>query len=262
MYNKFLTSTALVLFASSVSAADLGGKITTEIKENADDKWGATTSFDLGIASMGTAVPAFGAIDLDINTDGDVTLDEWQIGTVVNGDAMISFGDQGNVWLDKDSAAAHSTTADPAMDESVQVKVLGAEMGIGFKDIESDATEIGKVQGMYEMNLGMIHVGAAGSYDMDAEEYALGARSDILLDEKWAAGAMVTYESAAESIGYEVDAGAYGLSAYLNGDDDELAQNVGGKYEFNWNGLDLEAGANYNIDSEEFSPMVSAAFSF
>ena len=53
-----------------------------------------------------------------------------------------------------------------------------------------------------------------------------------------------------------------GLSAYLNGDDDELAQNVGGKYEFNWNGLDLEAGANYNIDDEEFSPMVSAAFSF
>ena len=262
MYNKFLTSTALVLFASSVSAADLGGKITTEIKENAEDKWGATTSFDLGIAPMGTAVPAFGAIDLDVNTDGDVTIDEWQVGTVVNGDAMLSFGDQGNVWLDKDSDAAHSTTADPAMDESVQVKVLGAQMGIGFKDIEADATEIGKVQGLYEMNLGMIHVGAAGSYDMDAEEYALGARSDLLLDDKWAAGAMVTYESAEETIAYELDAGAFGMSAYLNGDADELAQNVGGKYSMEWNGLDFEAGANYNLDSEDLSPMASVAFSF
>ena len=224
--NKLLTTTALVFFAGSVSAADLGGKITTEIAENADDKWGATTSFDLGIASMGTAVPAFGAIDLDVNTDGDVTLDEWQVGTVVNGDAMISFGDQGNVWLDKDSETAHGTTADPAMKESIQVKVLGAQMGIGFKDIESDATEIGKVQGLYEMNLGMIHVGAAGSYDMDAEEYALGARSDLMWDDTLSVGVMGTYESADEKIGYELDAGAFGMTAYLNGDADELAQTL------------------------------------
>ena len=30
----------------------------------------------------------------------------------------------------------------------------------------------------------------------------------------------------------------------------------------NWNGIDVEAGANYNIDSEDLSPMASVAFSF
>ena len=257
--NKLLTTTALVLFAGSVSAADMGGKITTEIAENAEDKWGATTSFDLGIASMGTAVPAFGAIDLDVNTDGDVTLDEWQIGTVVNGDAMISFGDQGNIWIDTEDG---STTADPAMKESIQVKALGAQMGFSWKDIEADATEIETVSGMYEMNIGTINVQAAGSYNMDAENFAIGSRSDYLLNDNIGLGAAVTYDSGSEDIGFEVDAGAYGATVFVNGDQDEMLQNVGGSYEYTLLGVDLEAGATYNLDSEELTPTASVSFSF
>lgn len=257
--NKLLTTTALVFFAGSVSAADMGGKITTEIAENADDKWGATTSFDLGIASMGTAVPAFAAIDLDVNTDGDVTLDEWQVGTVVNGDAMISFGDQGNVWIDTEDG---STMADPDMKESIQVKALGAQMGVSWKDIEADATEIETVSGMYEMNMGLINLQAAGSYNLDSEEYVIGSRSDYLLNDNIGLGAAVTYDSGSEDIGFEVDAGAYGTTVFVNGDQDEMLQNVGGSYEYTLLGIDLEAGAVYNLDAEELTPTASVSFSF
>lgn len=257
--NKLLTTTALVFFAGSVSAADMGGKITTEIAENADDKWGATTSFDLGIASMGTSVPAFAAIDLDVNTDGDVTLDEWQVGTVVNGDAMISFGDQGNVWIDTEDG---STMADPAMKESFQVKALGAQMGVSWKDIEADATEIETVGGMYEMNVGLINLQAAGSYNLDKEEFAVGARNDYLLNDNIGLGAAVTYESESEDIGFEVDAGAFGATVFVNGDQDEMLQNVGGSYEYTLLGIDLEAGATYNLDNEELTPTASVSFSF
>lgn len=240
-------------------AADVGGEITTEIAENAAGNWGATTSFDLGIASMGTAVPAFAAIDLDMNTDGDITLDEWQIGTVVNGDAMISFGDQGNVWIDSEDG---STLADPAMKESIVVKALGAQMGIGWKDIEADVTEIETVAGMYEMNLGFINLQAAGSYNMDTENFAIGSRTDYLLNDNIGLGAAVTYDSGSEDIGFEVDAGAYGATVFVNGDQDEMLQNVGGSYTYAFIGLELEAGASYNLDSEELTPTASVSFSF
>jgi len=259
MFNKLLITTALVCAAGSAMAADVGGEITTEIAENAAGNWGATTSFDLGIASMGTAVPAFAAIDLDMNTDGDITLDEWQIGTVVNGDAMISFGDQGNVWIDSEDG---STLADPAMKESIAVKALGAKMGISWKDIEADVTEIETVAGMYEMNLGLVNLQAAGSYNMVTENFAIGSRSDYLLNDNIVLGAAITYDSGSEDIGFEVDAGAYGATVFVNGDQDEMLQNVGGSYTYGFIGLELEAGASYNLDSEELTPTASVSFSF
>jgi len=259
MFNKLLLTTALVCTAGSVMAADIGGEITTEIKENAAGDWGATTSFDLGIASMGTAVPAFAAIDLDMNTDGDIELDEWQVGTVVNGDAMISFGDQGNVWIDSEDG---STLADPAMKESIAVKALGAQMAFSWKDIEADVTDIETVAGMYEMNLGYVFLQAAGSYNMDTEEFAIGSRSDYLLDDNIGLGAAVTYDSGSEDIGFEVDAGAYGATVFVNGDQDEMLQNVGGSYTYGFAGIELEAGASYNLDSEELKPTASLSFNF
>lgn len=258
--NKFLCTTAvLCTIAMPVVAADLGGEITTEIKENAAGNWGATTSFDLGIASMGTAVPGFAAIDLDVNTDGDVTIDEWQIGTVLNGDAMVSFGDQGDVWIDSEDG---TTLAEPGLKESIQVKTLGVQLGIGWKDVEQDLTEIETVSTMYEHNFGIVAAQLAGSYNMDSEEFMLGGRNDYLLNDNISLGGAVTYDSASEDIGFEVDAGAYGATLFVNGDQDEVLKNVGGSYEHTLLGLELEAGATYNLDKEELSPMVSASFSF
>lgn len=260
---KLLVTTALVFTAGSAMAAELGGEISVDIAETAAGDWGATTSFDLGIASMGSAVPAFGVIELDMDEEGDITLDEWKIGTVINGDAVISIGDQGNIWLDRESDAAHATTADPAMKESVQVTALGASMAIGFTDVEADVTDIENVQGKYEMGVGAnINVAAAGDYNMNSEEWTIGGRAEVGVNDMFAIGQMVTYGSADEKIGYESDISAFGVTAYLNGDADELAQNVGGSYTYDLNGIELGAGVNYNIDTEATTPSVSASFAF
>lgn len=261
---NLLASTALVLMAGSAMAADLGGEISIDIKKSvATGDWGATTSFDLGIASMGSAVPAFGAIELDMDSDANITLDEWKLGTVVNGDAVISVGKQGNVWLDRESDAAHAETADPAMKESLQVRAAGASLAIGFTDVEKDVTDIENVQGKYEMGVGSnVGVAAAGDYNMNTEEWTLGARAEVAVSDMINVGQMVTYGSADETIAYESDVSAFGLTAYLNGDADEFAQNVGGSYTYDLNGVELGAGVNYNIDTETTSPSVSATFAF
>ena len=41
-----------------------------------------------------------------------------------------------------------------------------------------------------------------------------------------------------------------------------MAQNVGGSYTYDLSGVELGAGVNYNIDSEEMTPTASVSFSF
>ena len=255
--SKLLTTTALVMFAGTAMAADMSGEITVDIEENAAGDWGATTSFDLGISAGNIATGAMGFV---VDSEGDVALDEYAIGTPVGG-AFISFGDQGNAWIASEDGA---TMADPDMEESVMVTAQGATMAIGWTDIEADATDISNVQGLYGMTIGagMAHVEAAGDYNFNSEDWTIGGRADTFISEGIAAGAAMTYGSADEVIGFEVDTTAYGVTAYLNGDQDDMAQNVGGNYTYDLNGLELGAGVNYNIDSEEMTPSASVSFSF
>ena len=53
-----------------------------------------------------------------------------------------------------------------------------------------------------------------------------------------------------------------GLSAYLNGTDDNRLQNIGGEYEVDVNGATFTAGANYDVDSEDLTPTASIGFAF
>jgi hypothetical protein len=109
---------------------------------------------------------------------------------------------------------------------------------------------------------GMAHVEAAGDYNFNTEEYALGGRVDAFLSESLSAGGAVTYGSSDETIGFEVDATIAGITAYLNGDQDDMAQNVGGSYTYDLNGVELGAGVNYNIDTEEMKPSAMIGFAF
>lgn len=254
--SKFLTTTALVLVAGSAMAADIGAEITVDIEENAAGDWGATTSFDLGLsADMGA-----GRMDFVVDADGDVALDEYAIGTSIAG-ATLSFGDQGNAWIGSEDGA---TLEDPAMAESFMVSAQGATMAFGWTDIGADVTDLSNVQGKYGMSMmeGTAHVEAAGDYNFNSEEWVIGGRVDTFLGDSLAAGAAVTYGSANETIGYEADATMAGITAYLNGDQDDMAQNVGGSYTYDLNGVQLGAGVNYNIDAEEMKPSASIAFAF
>jgi len=66
----------------------------------------------------------------------------------------------------------------------------------------------------------------------------------------------------AETFGYEAVATSMGITAYLNGDDTDALQNIGGDYAVDVAGATFTAGANYNLDTEDFAPTASIAFAF
>ena len=97
----------------------------------------------------------------------------------------------------------------------------------------------------------------AGDYDRVTENYTLGGRVDMS-----GAGMAVTYSEATEKLAYELDSSNGPVSAYLNGNESDMLRNIGGGYTWDINGLNVEAGANYDIDLEDISPKLTMSFSF
>jgi hypothetical protein len=74
-------------------------------------------------------------------------------------------------------------------------------------------------------------------------------------------GLTATY---ADAFAYELDATAFGVTGFVNGDEDDLVQNIGAGYYGNLagSGFDFYAEAGYNLDSEEVTPAAGISFSF
>ena len=262
--NKLLTTTALVLAAGAafgqeaIPPVTIGGEIETVIKETGtDDKWGATTSFALDLDV--NVAPASGSLEFVTDADNDVTLDEWSMGTAVAG-VGLSFGKQGNVWIDTESGA---TIEEPTMAESVQVTVAGATVGVGLTDLTADVTDVANIQGSYTINANIFNVTTAGDYNLDSEEWVAAGRVETgdMLNGVTLGGAM-SYGSASESIGFEVDATALGITGYLAGDQDEMAEHVGAKYTYDLSGVSLEGAVDYDIENETTTPQLTVSFNF
>ena len=75
-------------------------------------------------------------------------------------------------------------------------------------------------------------------------------------------GGAATYDMDAEKFAYEGTLGLAGITGYMNGDQDDALQNIGGDYTYMLGGAELNGGVNYNMDSEEFTPQVTVGFSF
>ena len=257
--HKILSTTALVMVAGAASAQEVAptgpvitGEIETVIAETAAGDFGATTSFGLDVLTgqVGTGME-FAVVD------GAVELDAWAIGTQV-GDMGVSFGDQGNMFVEGENGG---TLEDPAMAESIAVAYGPAAVALGFSNITSDVTDIENVQGMYFMPLGALDLTTSGDYNFDTKDYVVGSR--VATEFKgYGIGGTMTYGSASENIAFEADASAFDVTAYINGDQDDMAQNVGATYTMGINNLTAEAGVNYNIDDAELAPTVTVGFGF
>lgn len=263
--NKLMTTTAVaVLFTSTayaeeapVAAGLVSGSIETVIAETANDKYGATTSFEVDVnAPSGVAT---GGLTFKATPSTSVAIDEWHIGTTV-GAATLSFGDQGNIWFDTESGA---TIEEPTMaKESLQVSAMGATVALGFDDIGADVTDLENVQFSYGMNLSILDVTTAADYNIDSKEWVVGGRADTAgMLEGVRLGGAVSYGTLSEKTSYEADATVMGITGYLNGDTDDLAQNVGGSYTMGTE-LTVEGAVNYNLNTEVLAPSVTLAFNF
>ena len=263
MKNTFIASIAATLIAGAAFAESttptagpvISGEVSLDFAETANDKWGGTMGLDLGVDAAGLA-----NIDLDFSaTDGNsVTLDNWTVGTTVAG-VGVAVGDDLGVMP---GAEGEQTLAAPAMAEAVQVTVGDAVVAVGLTDWTTDVTDVSNIQGAYTMNVANLDVTAAADYNLDSENTVLGAGVAGLDLGLASIGGAMTYDVDAEAFGFEGVATNGGLTAYLNGDDTDALQNIGGEYEVDVSGATFTAGANYNIDTEDFTPTASLSFNF
>jgi hypothetical protein len=259
---KVFTILAATLFASAAVAETqtttgpvLSGELSLDFAETANDKFGGTMGLDLGVDAAGLA-----AIDLNFKgADGSaLDLDTWTVGTSVSGVAL-AFGDDNGLMP---GAEGEQTLAAPAMTESLQVTTGAVSVAVGLTDWTTDLTDVSNVQGAIAMGVAGLDVTAAADYNMDSENTVLGAGVNGLDLGVATLGGAATYDVDAELFGFEAVATTGGLTAYLNGDDTDMLQNVGGEYTMDVAGATFAAGANYDVDAEDLTPTASLSFNF
>ena len=252
---KVFTILAATMIAGAAHAQTISGEVSLDVAENAAGDYGVTTGFELGVDANG-----LGTVDLDfLATDGGaVTLDTWTVGTTVGGFG-IAIGDDNGLFPE---AEGEQTLTFPAMTESVMLSYGSAAVALGFTDWTADVTDISNVQGSYTMAVAGLDVTAAADYNFNTENTVLGAGIAGLDVGAVGLGGAMTYDVDAEVFGYETVASAYGVTAYVNGDSNDALQNIGGEYEMAVGGATFTAGANYNIDTEDFAPTAGLSFNF
>ena len=264
MRNVFITTVAALAMTASAALSEdatvvpttvLTGEVALDFAETAAGDYAGTMGIDLGIDAAGLA-----AVDLDFEVDeaGNGSLADWTVGTTV-GALGVAFGTDNGVMP---GAEGEQTLAAPAMTESLAVTTGAATVALGFTDWNTDITDISNVQGAYTLGVAGLDVTAAADYNLDSENTVLGAGVGGMDLGIASLGGAMTYDMDAEVFGFESVATVGGITTYLNGDNNDALQNVGGEYTMDVNGATFTAGANYNIDTEDFTPTAGIAFNF
>ena len=264
MRNVFITTVAAMAISTAAFAEDtvaptvgpvISGAVNLDFAETAGDKIGGTMGIELDIDAGSMATIDLNFVSAD---ESALEVDTWAVGTNVAG-VGVAVGDDLGVMP---GAEGEQTLAAPAMAEAVQVTVGDAVVAVGLTDWSADITDISNIQGAYTLGVAGLDATVAADYNLDSENTVLGAGVSGLDLGLASVGGALTYDVDAETFGYESVATAYGITAYLNGDDTDMLQNVGGEYAVDVAGATFTAGANYNIDTEDFAPTAGLAFNF
>lgn len=255
-----LVATSTSAFAESTSVAPaagilIGGEVSLDFSEQTSGDWGGKMGVDVDVDSAAGGV----ALDFSATDGGDLTLDNWTVGTSVSGVAL-AFGDDNGLMPE---AEGEQTLAAPAMTESLQASVGAASIAVGFTDWTTDITDISNVQGAYTLGTEVSDVTLSGDMNLDTDNVVLGLEIAGLDLGAASIGGAATYDMDAEMFGFETVAKTGNIVSYLNGDQDDPLQNIGAEYTYNMSaGVDFTAGTNYNLDSEDLTPTVGLSFNF
>lgn len=254
MKKVLLSTVAILALASTAHAGVVAGEATVEISENAAGDYAGSLGIELDVSS------AVGSVELGFTAapGGDLNLDTWTVGTFI-GSVGLSFGNDNSVFVE---AEGEQTIAAPAMTEALKVTAGDAAVAIGFSDWDSDITDISNIQGSYVLSTSLANIKGALDYNLDTKNVVVGAEIKDIAVGSVSLGATVTYDVDAKLAAYEGIAGFSSAVAYVNGDQDDLLQNVGGEYVHTLGKAELTAGAVYNFDAEEISPTIGLAFNF
>lgn len=259
MKTLILAGVSSLALATSAFAAEVTGSVSVDVAENAAGNYGAETGIDMTVSN------AIGNVAVGLTLDnGDVVLDGYSLGTTVRGN-YVAFGDQGDVFDVFEGGletVGGSTLANPADDgESITVNASGVLVNVGFTDVTNDVTDIENVQVAYGTALGNLYVDAGIDYNLDTEEAVLGVAGKTVVS-GYLIGAIGTYDSASEVMGYELSTTVASVTAFVDGDSNDMVQNIGAGYKASAGNMDYYAEAAYNFDAKEITPAIGISFSF
>ena len=241
------------------TAPVMTGAINLDFAETTAGKTAGTMGVELDFDAGDVAT-----VDLDFKaTDGNaLTLDTWTVGTTI-GAVGLAFGDDNGLLPETGAnASADGTLAVPAMTESLALSFGGASVAVGLTDWTTDVSEVSNLQGAYTVDAGIADVTASADYNRTSENTVLGAEVAGLDLGMVTAGGMATYDTDAEDWAFEGSVATGGLSAYINGTDDNRLQHVGGEYVLNYAGAELSAGVDYDTDAKDWTPTAGLSFNF
>lgn len=259
MKKVLFATTAITLAATSAFAADMKGEIALDMVKDANDKFVATPSIEMGVdGEVGV-----GSIGLVVDGNDNVKLDTYSLGVKV-GEATVSFGDQGDLmeaFEGSTEAVGGQTLTDLDDDgESIMVQTGNIGVMVGFDDIGTDVSDIKNVQVGAAAELGPVALAGAVNWDKASEDITVGLNAQMNYN-AINLGGTVTYTEAVT--GFELSAGYGNFGAFLNGDENDMAQNIGGGYYGDTGaGLTFYGEVGYNIDAEEITPAAGVKFNF
>ena len=259
MNKVLLATTALTLAASGAFAADMTGEISLDVVKDANDKFVATPGIEMGI----NGEVGVGSIGLIVDGNDNVKLDTYSLGVKV-GVATVSFGDQGDLMeaFEGSTEAVGGQTLTDLNDDGESIMVQTGNIGVmvGLADISSDVTDIKNVQVGASTEIGAVGIAGAVNWDKASEDITVGLNANMNIN-AFNVDGTVTYTDVVT--GYELSAGYGNMRGFINGDENDFAQNVGaGYYTEAAPGLSLYGEVGYNIDAEEITPAAGVSFKF
>jgi len=253
-------ASVIALSAGTAMAADMTGKVSLDMVKQTNGDIAATPEIELGVdGEVGV-----GSIGLVVdNADDTVKLDSYSLGVKV-GEAIVSFGDQGDLMeaFEGSTEAVGGQTLTDLNDEGESIMVQTGNIGVmvGFDNIGTDVSDIKNVQVGAGAELGAVALAGAVNWDQASEDITVGLNAQLAVNSVNVGGTL-TYTEALT--GYEVSAGYGNMAAFINGDENDMAQNIGaGYYGSNAAGLSFYAEAGYNLDAEEITPAAGISFKF
>lgn len=262
---KLLLSTvAAITLAGAAFAADVGGEVGAEVTKNAAGDYVATPTVELSFGHKTEGAIAFGSIGVE-GVDGDLVVDSWAVGLAF-GATSVSFGDQGDLFdFGGLEVVGGETLTNPADDhESVIVRHGDFAGLVGLTDISTDVSDVENVQVSYAHDYGTVNVVAAVDYNLNTEDYIVGVAADSNVTEVTNVAVTLTYADllAYEAVGTYDYTEAVAVAGFVNGDENDVAQNIGAGVVYTQDGLKAFAEVGYDLDTDEVAPAVGVSFSF
>ena len=260
MRNVFIAAIAtFAISTSAVAAADIAGEVSVEMTENNAGDYVATPTIELSFGHKAEGASAFGGVGVEA-VNGNLAIDTWNVG-VAFGATSLSFGDQGDLFsFGGLEVVGGDTLADVADDhESLIVRNGSFAALVGFTDISTDVSDIENIQLSYAGEAASVNYNTTVDYNLNTEDFVVGAVANANMFETVNAGLAVTY---ADAFAYEATAGYKAVTAFVNGDETDALQNVGAGVVYTKDSMSAFAEFNYNLDAKEVTPAVGVSFSF